>query len=611
METQLTAVGLSPLLAAVVVTAAMLVGLDTESAARAASLVFAGLAVASLSPAASRSEVSTAAPPSEAGGIAGRTWLIAAVAVALLAVFPLLGEASRMKSDAWFHSAVVSEINAFGLPPTDPYFSGMGLQYMWLYHVYVAALSKATGLDASWTMAIVNLQALAALVIATSALARTLGGTKGGSLLSSVFVLVGMNCLFWAFLPIKVAKAAVGEIRGWQEITQQFSIFPLDAETMRAFVSVARSQPFLLDKFIVATAFSLGLALSVAFFLFLYRYIALSGRSDAVAASLALAGAVLFHTPAGVAAAGTAGIALVALALTSRSHRRRAVAYILWMMAVGALSAPYILSVAGAKESEQLVPFSVSPLKTAAVLISCAAAILLGAPWVARFLKERGQPRYFYGLLAAAALIVALCIDLPGPNKYDKPPYFAYLPLAPLAGWSLVSICRRGATVGRRALLSVFCAVAIAPNAALLYAAYVADPAPEGLLPERTGLYEWIRENTPREAVFLENKDRVKLVVLGPRRLIWGQESYADQWGYDRDEMERRKELRDRVYSKPGLTADEARELAGFGDHVYVVVRHEDFTPEEFTSFESSPYLSPRYSGEKADVYRVTPQGSQ
>lgn len=604
---QAAMVGLGPVVAGLLLALLMISGLSLEYATRFSCVGFAAAALVSTALCA------RAAPTISPQGSSDRasrrpTWLIAAAALALLAVFPLLGEAYRMRSDAWFHAAVVSEISDFGLPPTDPYFSGMTLQYMWLYHVYVAALSAATGVGASWAMSFVNLQALVCLVLATSAVAGSLKPNKPGSALSPVFMLLGLNCLFWAFLPLKLARAAHGQIRGWEEIARLFSLSPFTAEKAGAFVSVWKSRPFLLDKFIVATAFSLGICLSVLFFLFAYRYIASGKAYNALFASCAMAGVVFYHTPAGLAASGTVGIALVALALSSSGPMRlRSISLILCMAGVSALAAPYVYTISSGKEAEQLLPIGVSAFKTSAVLISCAGAIVLGAPWAARFLSNREDPRYFYGLMVASALLVALCIVLPGPNVYDKPPYFAFLPLAPLAGWSLHAIYRRGSTRARRALISVLCAAAIVPNTVILYAAYVADPGPPQSRPNESSMYEWIGEATARDAVFLENDDRVGMVVLGPRRLIWGHDSYAYQWGYDRDEMSRRRELRDRVYSGRPLTAWDAEELAGFGEEVYLVARREDFEGADAGRLADSPYLVLEYSDPYADVYRVRP----
>jgi hypothetical protein len=611
-EGQVLLFGLSPALAGVAVTFLLLAGLSLAGSTRFACFLFTLAAMTGLYVAGARSPLGLddGRTDKRDAGVPLSVWITAVLAVGALSVFPQLGEISRMRSDAWFHSAIVSELADFGLPLTDPYFAGMPLQYMWLYHVYVGAVSAATGLEPSWAMALVNLQALACLVIATYALARALGGSRPGAAIAPAFMLAGLNCFFWAFLPFKIAKAAVGEVTGWDEVVRQLNFLPLGTERMRAFVSVWKSQPFLLDKFIVATAFSLGVCLTVSLFLFAYKYIA-GGRARAAAlASLSMAGLVLYHTPAGVAATAATGLALLTCAAgCGPPLRRRALTLLACLIGAGLLTLPYLYQVASEKESHQLIPLGVSLLKTSAVLISSAGALLLGLPWAAKFLKSRSDPLCFYGLLVFASLLVSLLIVLPGPNTFDKPPYFAFIPLAPLAGWSLHALYRKGATPGRRYLIAALCVLAIVPNTVLLYAAYVADHGPARVEPAEEALYGWIARSTPRDAVFLENGDRVGLVVAGPRRQLWGHDSYAFQWGYDAAEMARRRALRDEVFSGNELTRETAAALTEYAEHVYVIVRSADFGEEQLGVFSHSPYLTPEYSDSCARVYRVWPPG--
>jgi hypothetical protein len=602
---QAAALGLGPVVSGSAVALLMLFGLSSSVAVAFAGLAFSIAAATGVGWSRGGDSPRAAETSDEKGRYA---WLIAVAAVALVAVFPLLGEGWRLRSDAWFHVAVVFEIENFGLPPTDPFFSGLPLQYMWLYHIYTGGLAEAAGIDPPWAMVCVNLQAIACLVLATFALSSSLRGRTSGAALSSAFILIGMNGLFWVFLPFKLVRTLVGDVRGWDELVRQLSLFSLHILKMRAFVSVWKSQPFLLDKFIVATAFSLGLCLSVVFALFAFRYIA-NGRASAGAlAACAMAGIALYHTPTAVAFGGAAGLALVATALTSSvPYRRRALVLVAWLGAAALLTAPYLYNVAGAKESSQFFPLGLSPLKIGCIFVSCATAFLLAGPSIVRFLRSRRSPLYFYGLFAAGALIVGLVLILPGPNTYDKTPYFVFLPLAPVAGWGIQALFRGRTTPLGRSLTAIACVAAIMPSTAFVYAAYLSDPGRPPTSPEDEKLYAWVRENTPRDAVFLDNHDRVGMPVLGPRRLLWGRESYADQWGYNVQEMEARKGLRDRVYSEKKISRADCEQLSEYGEHVYVIVRNEDYTGGRAPGLVSSTCFSLAYSAGGISLYRVVP----
>jgi len=70
-------------------------------------------------------------------------WLL--VLAALVLVPHALREWVRYRSDAWFHTAVAYEIMARGIPPDDPYFAGIPLNYPWFFHVIVVLWTSLAG----------------------------------------------------------------------------------------------------------------------------------------------------------------------------------------------------------------------------------------------------------------------------------------------------------------------------------------------------------------------------------------------------------------------------------------------------------------------------------
>ena len=160
----------------------------------------------------------------------------------------------RWRSDAWFHTAVALEIGQRGVPPGDPYFAGLRLQYLWLYHALLAVWSRAAGvrawdlggaLDALW---------LVSLGGAAYALSRRVGRPAREAFFAAVFVPLGMGALFYAWFPIKLARALVGETAGWAEVQRVFSLRPFTLEHVFEFTSFLRSPPALLNKYLVMTA---------------------------------------------------------------------------------------------------------------------------------------------------------------------------------------------------------------------------------------------------------------------------------------------------------------------------------------------------------------------
>ena len=85
--------------------------------------------------------------------------------------------------------------------------------------------------------------------------------------------------------------------------------------------------------------------------------------------------------------------------------------------------------------------------------------------------------------------------------------------------------------------------------------------------------YAWIRKSAPRDAVFIEEQDNVRVPVLASRDLYWGTEGYARNWGYPEEEMVHRKRLRDAVFSEAGPSAEDIARLRALGRPVFVIYR--------------------------------------
>jgi hypothetical protein len=238
------------------------------------------------------------------------------VLVATLSAFlPLTREWWRMRSDAWFHAAVVAEIAHYGLPPTDPYFTGIPLQYMWFYHVMVLTVAKATNLSSFWVMALANLQAVLGLGLAAYALASVFRDRVTHRLTATISLLFAFNGAFWLLLPIKAIRALLGDVRGREELARTFALSPMNFKTAYSFMHIYFNQEFFLDKFMVATAFGFALAFMMVGWYAATNYLVWRRRASLVVLSVALIGMLGFHSLVGfvmmVAIVGSAALMLL------------------------------------------------------------------------------------------------------------------------------------------------------------------------------------------------------------------------------------------------------------------------------------------------------------
>jgi hypothetical protein len=199
-------------------------------------------------------------------------------------------------------------------------------------------------------------------------------------------------------------------------------------------------------------------------------------------------------------------------------------------------------------------------------------------------------------------LPVALYVDLPANNE-TKFAFFLWLPLCALSAG-----CFELAWNHRRRRLLVIAAVAGAalPLHALYFHHAVRERSTLSVTDQERAVYQWIAKSVPRNAIFIEENDIVRVPVLANRDLYWGTETYARQFGYPRAEVAARRELRDRVYSEQGLTNDDIMQLRVLGRRVFVVyrIKEEDLyaAPQRF---ETSRRLRGKFATTEVAVWEV------
>jgi len=80
-------------------------------------------------------------------------------------------------------------------------------------------------------------------------------------------------------------------------------------------------------------------------------------------------------------------------------------------------------------------------------------------------------------LVSICIIVYSLLIILPGPNKYDKPPFFVFYPLAIVGGWTLAELPGRGKSFfSKKAVVVLLMIVLFLPVNLLAMLGYINTP---------------------------------------------------------------------------------------------------------------------------------------
>jgi hypothetical protein len=514
---------------------------------------------------------------------------LVALAAVMAFALPLSELWWRAREDSWFHAAVAGKLARDGLPVTDPYFAGLRLQYMYFYHAILAACAALARIDYLHAMILVNATALLSCAVAFHALSGLFSRRAGPRVLGTCVWLFAMNGWFYLFFPLRLARALAGQTHGPELLRRFFPWSPSGHETAMSLVSVEGNQFMFLDKFMVGTAFSLtlGLAASLLFLLLSARRGRWSGRSD-LAFVLSLAGATLFHPMIGITLAVVTALVLALLLLIRAQPAAGGPSYgrlAGWIALALAATLPYVRSVMPREGTGGAsAGFAFQPAVAVGLLSDILPALVFAMLFFRRAGSHRDTPETLgarpfadlslsaSGMLAAWGLLVlvfALAVDLTTNNETK----FAYLALLPLAVFAVGGFER--AWDSRRARRAALLAVASAslPLHVLYFHHAVRDASVFAVSEQERAVYNWIGKSTPRNAVFIEENDLVRVPVLASRDLYWGNEVYARNWGYPRAEMEARRRLRDAVFSKEGPGEVDIMQLRALGRRVFVIYR--------------------------------------
>jgi hypothetical protein len=499
------------------------------------------------------------------------TWWLLLVFVTGTALFPTLSEWWRIYSDGWTHSGIVRAIEVAGVPPLDPGFAGVPLQYAWIYHTFVAGAHAATGVDVYVLMALLASIALAAVVLCAGSIAA--GMDRSAVAWTLVLLLLGMNAVFPLFLPVVLGRAFTGEVRGMAEVARQFDLWPLQSERTGVFLRGLGGEDFFLDKFMVATPFALSLGAMTAWLACFRRWIDGGSRSELVLGALLTLAAGLMHPVVGLHLGAISGLLFVLFLLARRDSPGLMGRVLPWGIAVFVGLLPVVLYtrsiIGGSGGTHHEFPMDITPLKILGYASCLGLGLFFGARPLRRMLRG-SDAESAWALALLAAFAVALLVRLPGPSAFftvDKFAYLAWIPLAITAGPAFASFLSSRS----RPAVAAIALLLFLPVNGLMFASRIADPQNHVRQPWDRTTYTWLKGNSPANAVLLTPAADWETAQFVGRDQYYSHGHPSVQLGYDLGEIAARSALVDRVFRTGTLSAEDRARLLALGRPVYIV----------------------------------------
>ncbi len=480
-------------------------------------------------------------------------------------------------------------------PPEDPYLAGTPLYYPWAYHALVARISSILQVAPSWIFAGCNLAALAVSIVVVERISRLLKGDR-----------ITANC---TIVLAVLAPTFLGA--GAPMVFDPLVPAGIDSKLVNAFWFEYGLPPW--EKYSNVTPMPLALALGLICFYELLQILTpnrhVKVHMTLMTITLCCLGYIYPFTFLAVCIMVATGTAIAARA----GAWRKAIAF-LAILVIGTLSVtPYFLALTRDRAAGHGISLARDPrlylahsLHVAIILLPLWLLIALGRKSLIARLAERSWPDWAALNSGLALLLAFIVLDIRsadvGPGyKFRVMAVFCLAPLAAL-GLKRIHDWSRTALVFVLALqLLPFCFdfTRKTPQrwGSVTEPYYWQGPVLHHRDRGQDRLYEWIRVHTPTTAIVIDNLPYV--AVFAQRSLFVGRllQPNAEPWwkrrngwlippfewleevnGHPSDELRRRHEIVDALYSKAGARAStnliRRLDKATADRPVYIVARY-------------------------------------
>ncbi len=529
-----------------------------------------------------------------------------------------------IRSDAWYHASVANEIMNRGIPPKEPFLADIPIKYMWFYHLFLAGWKKLSGLSLFGAMSAFNVVNAVVFPYLIARMTSFYTTKLRSILITPLFAVAGLESASWILWPTCLISIFSGEVRGLEELSRTISRINLNGIEVMSFLRPCGAWMVnLTDKFLTVTAFTYSLNL------FLYCFINVLDREThsrhpartGIRLFVVVLGALCFHVVTGAALVITAAGSWILLLLLERfaSGNQRWHTKPLMIPAAIVLAAaigiPYVISLTktdpdtgGSMIGKYLHfgLFNIFTIIAPLIVLFCPARSALK-----RIFSFKDYRLKILGLWIICLILLNVFMDLPTVNESKL-----IFPLFMIMGFMIyLQIIERieKASGGKRLLLLVFVFILFFIPPFMTFRGFILQKPDTRLYDKRYNLtgedrrfFDWIKNETSKESVFMEDNIYHLIPAYAGRRNFHSTDAVLRILGYSGDDVDLYRSIHDELYSGRRLERSTVERLRAIKQDIYIVIRNEDIrrTPSLEYKFRSDPELVRTvYRSDSLEVY--------
>lgn len=542
----------------------------------------------------------------ECGGVVPRRiYILCFVYSGLIFLSFAVNRYMLIRSDAWYHAAVVREVFDRGIPPNEPLLADISIKYMWFYHLFQAVCIKLSGMTIFRAMGFFNIISAFLFPYWIARFVMNFTDRKGVAVFATLLTLAGLDAVPWILWPLSLLRVFTGDVTGWAELERIISSITINGADVIYFLAPFGTWPInFSDKFLTITIFgySFSLFLASATILLKENFIENSRIRSSILLFILVLGVFLFHVVTGITLVSVIVGSCILMYITSRyiyggDRRIRVLSTILITVLLAALSAMlYFLPLVSADR------LSENDLLTTLFHIGYTNIFCILFPLVILFPHARDA---FKKLLSgtdyksrilvcwiACLIFLSFFINI-GTMGENKLVYLLFLIIGPPIYVQIADKIEMFSGLKRILPIAAVIVLFLVPPVLTFRGFMMETPKDEMwsrryyITDEDRRIFDWVEKNTPEDAVIVENNINHLFPVYAGRRNFYSWYNVAEAF-YGGEKMELYRHIQTSLYGKDELAPDIKDKMKGFKQKLYVAVWREDI--------ESNPWLIERFN---------------